>query len=203
MEKMNLNIQLFSVNENEVVEETDELYFEFEDLPSEDTALDSENVNEMQKRIKSAIDIIKSDIATLTPKTSKTNSDDAPYSCNYIDSNFQTKGKILWTNPNPTDEMEDQTLITFSSDDYDVVTWVYDLNVGAGTRFYSSQTCLKGQNTRLFAVILNATNDTATRDLYYVSDTQYSAAPGYLQDTLQNRRCVPICAIGYNTGLFS
>lgn len=112
-------------------------------------------------------------------------------------------GKILWTNPNPSSEMGANTNINLSSSDYDFLVWIFDLNINIQPGIYSSGICLKGQNTRLIAGIANATDNTATRDLTYSSDTKYVAGDGYLKAVTQSRRCVPIYVIGFKFGLFN
>lgn len=107
MEKLKLNIQLFSVSQDDSsVVETDEVYFEFEDLPSMETALDCENVNEMQKRIKRQVESNKQDISDLNiiiedlkPKPEYTESDNAPYSCNYINENMRNTYNLVTDGP--------------------------------------------------------------------------------------------------------
>lgn len=106
------------------------------------------------------------------------------------------KLKLLWTNPNPADEMSGNTNINLSSSDYDMLIWIFDFNTNVAPHIHNSAICLKGQNTRLCGMIANGSDNTATRNLNYSSDTKYIADAGYLKALEQNRRCVPIYCYG-------
>ena len=106
------------------------------------------------------------------------------------------KLKLLWTNPNPTGEMSGNTNINLSSSDYDMLIWIFDFNTNVAPHIHNSAICLKGQNTRLCGMIANGSDNTSTRDLVYVSNTQYTAGDGMLKATAQSRRCVPIYCYG-------
>lgn len=127
-------------------------------------------------------------------QNSQNNSQSNAYSCDFLNNNFFKKSIVLWENASPG-EMNANTNITLSSSNYDAIIWIYALNINYPT-IVSSQMCLKGTDVRLFAVISNATDNTATRDLVYDSATSYIAGDGYLKVETQARRCVPLKAIG-------
>ena len=106
------------------------------------------------------------------------------------------KLKLLWTNQNPTDEMSANVNINLLNDDYDMLIWIFDYNINVSPHYYNSSICLKGQNTRLCGLIANATDNTATRNVDYSSNTKYIAGAGMLKTVEQNRRCVPLKCYG-------
>lgn len=103
-------------------------------------------------------------------------------------------GTRLWTNPNPSSEFSPQN-ITLSSNDYDVLEWVYDLNVNFSGKVYKFSKTLKGCGIRLDGSASDGSN--SHRDCLYTDDTHYSIDTGYSGTTAQNRRCVPIYITGY------
>lgn len=113
-------------------------------------------------------------------------------------------GKILWTNPKPTENFIQQD-ITLNSNDYDVLeVWFSHYR---GDNYSFSQRFLKGTNTDLFKSDKDGASQ--SRTITYISDTQLSFGDGYFYHPsysdgarVQNSRCVPIYIIGYKTGLF-
>lgn len=103
-------------------------------------------------------------------------------------------GTRLWTNPNPSSEFSPQN-ITLSSNDYDELEWVYDLNINAPEKMYKISKTLKGCGIRLDGSAPDGSN--SHRDCLYTDDTHYSINTGYSGTTVQNRRCVPIYITGY------
>ena len=95
----------------------------------------------------------------------------------------ELKGKVLWTNPNPTSEMIADTLINLSSDDYDKIEWIYCYNINeANTKIHHSSNCLKG-NSAMLNITGYASGLIMRRILDYVSDTQYKARIGVNSST--------------------
>lgn len=108
-------------------------------------------------------------------------------------------GKILWTNPSPTSEMVADTLIDLSSDDYDMLEWIYCYNINeANTLIQHSSSCLKGCSA-LLNIIGYASGLMMRRTLDYVNDKQYKARVGMNSSTnaADTVVCIPLYAIGY------
>lgn len=102
----------------------------------------------------------------------------------------EVKGKILWTNPNPTSEITTDTQMTLSSNDYDVLKIYSRLSL---TNLYMiTNEVLKGYGARIYYGSnyrpINRNNDT----LYTIS----TATDG------QGNVAVPLYVVGYKTGLF-
>lgn len=108
--------------------------------------------------------------------------------------------KILWTNPNPTDDFDPQT-ITLSSSDYDILEWYFNGNVQSSTALpCDSNRSIKGYGTRLNSIV---SNTMTYREIARNSDTSFSVGAGYSGADIQNRRCVPLYVVGIKNGLFT
>lgn len=119
--------------------------------------------------------------------------------------NYQTKGKILWTNPNPTSNFTAQT-ITLSEtllnyDCYEILFTQAKLSsdpTNAANRLMSTGKIPVGYGT-----ILNYAVNNRYRLVNRPSvNTQLSIQDGYNGGQVDNEKCTPIYVIGYNTGLF-
>lgn len=101
------------------------------------------------------------------------------------------KGKILWTNPNPTSGFNPQT-ITLNSDDFDVYEVFYYISIE--NLQMSSCKSLKGHGTRLMIPSTNMEYRlmTSNGDVSYTFNQPSNVNYG-----------VPVKIIGYKTGLFS
>lgn len=112
----------------------------------------------------------------------------------------ETKGKILWVNPNPTNTMGEGTNITLSSDDYDMLIWIFCYNnTATNVTIQSGIACLKG-NSCLMSLVGYSTGTTVRRRLDYVNDTTYSAKNGMTSAGGSGASyCIPLYAIGYKT----
>lgn len=101
------------------------------------------------------------------------------------------KGKILWTNPNPTSGFNNQT-IQFNSDDYEI----YEVFYYISTENLQMLSCksIKGHGTRLVIPTAN----TEFRRMNVINDTTYS-----FDIPSDVNFGVPVKIIGYKTGLFS
>lgn len=117
-------------------------------------------------------------------------------------------GKILWTNPNPTNNFSGTT-ITLSSDDYDVYEIIYSSEAtGTLNNTLKSTKSIKGYGT-----IMEITNPSGSvtpiraRNVTYDTDTSLIISNGYTNNvyplSTDNSKCIPLYVIGYNTGLFS
>lgn len=110
------------------------------------------------------------------------------------------KGQILWTNPNPTNEMSAGAKISLSSADYDMLEVIFVDNVASAEKGTLSVRMIKGYNWRLSNIVNNVmTYRLITRN----SDTEFTVGNGFAGTEIQERRCVPLYVMGYKTGLFS
>ena len=118
---------------------------------------------------------------------------------NILGRNFQLKGKLLWTNPNPIATFPQQD-ITLSSSDYDMLEIFYK---SSGRNSYCfSQKTLKGLSTVITNVSPTQSPYVQRRYVDYINDTKYnvkSVEGAYGGD---NINLVPIYVVGYKTGLF-
>lgn len=111
-----------------------------------------------------------------------------------------TKGKILWTNLNPTEEFTNQTIKLSSSDyDYLIIIWY------TGGNNFDSTIIPKGRTTIMQTMIglEDNTNISARyRNMTYIDDTSYSIEDGYekllssTSITINNARMIPYKFIG-------
>lgn len=119
------------------------------------------------------------------------------------------KAKILWTNPNPTDFFNSQT-ITLNSSDYDVLEIFY--TDYQSTNRYMSQRAIKGKNIILNSLfIFNSNMYMGARVLNYTDATHLAVekcwkvldAGSIISPTEANNWIIPQYIIGYKTGLFN
>ena len=110
-------------------------------------------------------------------------------------------GQILWTNPNPTNPMEAQT-ITLSSSNYDMYEVIfYGSITGADT--LTTGRIPKGGNFFLQQIYNTGTGDVVrNRKIQYVSDTSMTVTDGTQGNSQNNNANIPTYIIGYKTGLF-
>ena len=104
------------------------------------------------------------------------------------------KGKILWTNPNPTAGFPAQT-ITLNSDDYDTYKVYYYIS-SSNLQVLTSES-IKGHGTRL--MIPSITMEYRPVD---ASDNTHLHV-GLPINTQQPVNGIPIYIVGYKTGLFN
>ena len=114
------------------------------------------------------------------------------------------RGKILWTNPNPTNEFNGQSITVNNLSDYDLIEIMYRKSttefyinstkfpniVGGGTTLLIPNTATAGVTYFRFASIEEGNVIKFT--------TGTNPGTGYLADIL-----IPVYIIGYKTGLFS
>ena len=107
------------------------------------------------------------------------------------------KAKLLWTNPNPTNTMADGTNINLSSDDYDLLIWIYCYsNAVANITINSASACLKG-SACLMTLIGYSTGALVRRRLDYVNDKKYTASAGITNGGGDGSGyCIPLYCIG-------
>lgn len=126
-------------------------------------------------------------------KNEKTTSETDVYSCNYVNNveNNLTR-KVLWENTSKT-SMPEGTEINLSSNDYDMLLWVFSTSV-SGIQNNSLSACMKGNNCILYSTTVSS-NIQVRRQLNYVSDTKYTATVGYAGGEDYNN-AIPIYCIG-------
>lgn len=139
--------------------------------------------------VKFYIKAFKSASSTAQVKNAKTASSDDVYSCNYINS----MRKVLWTNPDPTQEMGAGVLINLSSNDYDELEWVFAYSTTANNAV--SVNCLKGMNIHVITMGYNSPT-LIRRTISYISDTQYSTNVAKFADADSNTALIPVEIIG-------
>lgn len=117
---------------------------------------------------------------------------------NYINSRAQ----ILWTNPNPTQEISEITNISLASSDYDMIEIYYVQETNKQDLMYSIK-ILKGKSTRMR--ISTTDGDNIYRGITYISDTSYRIDLPYSDVSLPNiySLVIPVYIIGYKTGMFN
>ena len=100
--------------------------------------------------------------------------------------------KILWENTSKTSMLEG-TEINLSSDDYDMLLWVFATSV-IGIQNNDISVCMKGNNCILFSSTV-VSNIQVRRELNYVNDTKYIASNGYAGEGDENN-AIPLYCIG-------
>lgn len=121
------------------------------------------------------------------------------YSCNYVNN---LTGKILWTNPDPTQAISQETNISLSSNDYDILEVIYIQSTSNTDLMYSTK-FLKGGSTRMRISSTDGSN--MYRGITYLTDTSYRIDLPYSDNTTiaVSTISIPLYIIGYKTGLFS
>ena len=124
--------------------------------------------------------------------------------------NFQLKGKLLWTNPNPNEQFSTQS-ITLSSDDYDVLEiYYYDWVDTTSYKDLLCQKTIKGHSTKLQVQLSHNSNGYAgNRRIRYIDNTTLQVDDCYriidnsaFSNAKANYWNVPVYIVGYKTGLF-
>lgn len=117
---------------------------------------------------------------------------------NYINSKMQ----ILWTNPDPTQEISEITNISLASSDYDMIEIYYVQETNKQDLMYSIK-ILKGKSTRMRISTTDGAN--IYRGITYISDTSYRIDLPYSDVSLPNiySLVIPVYIIGYKTGMFN
>jgi len=118
--------------------------------------------------------------------------------------NGKLLGKILWSNPDSSLSFASQD-VTLNSSDYDMLEFVFRLSTDA---YYTlTEKILKGSSGQVFTTAPTSLNASG-RLFIYVNDTKYTFGNGRFKpgnsssSSDDNSRCVPVCIIGYKTGLF-
>lgn len=109
------------------------------------------------------------------------------------------KGKILWTNPKPTDSINTLSM-TLENSDYDELEIFYQQSTG-DSRCYS-QKILKGHNGRIYLPYnVSGSYIPIYRNVDRNTDTSYTI--GNITGFSDTSAIIPLYVIGYKTGLFS
>lgn len=115
--------------------------------------------------------------------------------------------KILWTNPNPKKQFDEQT-ITLNSDDYDAYSIIFNEHTTEDL-YYNNGLIPIGHGCRLEGGYGGAGGSaTRSRQVDFTNNTRLTFQIGKIgigttAATTDNTVCVPIYIIGYKTGLFS
>lgn len=126
---------------------------------------------------------------------------------NYVDTqvgnlgNRMFTGQVLWQNEDPTQLMATTKTITLSSDDYDIIECYYKAS-NDGNDMESTK-IIKGMNFNLSATGYQGAG--LRRRITYNSDTSYTIGlynGETLSDSGTGKYIIPVCLIGYKTGLF-
>lgn len=120
----------------------------------------------------------------------------------YIDTAVSFKGNLLWTNPDPAQAISQETNITLSSSDYDILEVIYAQSTTSTGLMYSIK-FLKGGSTRMRISSTDGSN--MYRGITYLTDTSYRIDLPYSNNTTiaVSTISIPLYIIGYKTGLFS
>ena len=101
--------------------------------------------------------------------------------------------KVLWTNPNPSQEMGADVVINLSSDDYDELEWLFAYSTSNSNNFNVS--CLKGNS--VVASMTSYDNDVTLRRIVdRVSDTQYKTRIAKRGQDETSAHVIPVKVIG-------
>lgn len=125
--------------------------------------------------------------------TSKTDT----YSCDYLNP------KILWTNPNPTSAFAPQT-ITLNSDDYDMYEIIWRRQTTTTNYGYLHNTGKIPYSLVTIAGKQILLNSNYSREYTMPNKTSMDfLSPAFTGGTVNDSYAVPLCVIGYKTGLFN
>ena len=108
------------------------------------------------------------------------------------------RGKILWTNPNPTNSINTLSM-TLKNSDYDELEIFYQQST-SDSRCYS-QKILKGHNGRIYLPYnVSGSYIPIYRNVDRNTDTSYTI--GNVTGFSDKSSIIPLYVIGYKTGLF-
>ncbi len=131
------------------------------------------------------------------------------YSANYINNNFETKGTLLWTNPDPDNSFSQRIVTIPTLPDYDEFEiFYYD---STSRKAVSSTKFLNGKSVNMMAVFQWGDHgNMGNRNIIWNTDTklQFNDAVTVIVNdafsrTANNGWCIPLYIVGYKTGLFS
>lgn len=120
----------------------------------------------------------------------------------YVDTElnlYETKGKIIWTNPNPSINFPAQTItLDESLDNYDMYAIIFKQSVST-LRYFNTGKIIVGHGT-ILGFLTSVTNWRPTGTT--VSGSVITFEDGRIGNTVDNSYLIPLYVIGYNTGTF-
>jgi hypothetical protein len=183
----------------------------WENSPSTNTPINSNNLNKIEDGIYN--NSLKTEQIGSLSNLETTNKTSLVGAINENKENIDNiKGKILWTNSNPSTSFADQD-VSLTSDDYDLLEIFF--NQGTTNTACWSARAIKGYGTQLIVTTnLNEgfaqTTGTRLRVVNYISDTTLHIGncltrdgAGSVTPTVNNTGLIPMYIVGYKTGLFS
>lgn len=112
-------------------------------------------------------------------------------------SNYSYDVAVLWTNPSPTSRFAQQT-ITLSSDNYDLLLWLFSTN--DANNMYISFYTIKGKG--VYASWVYSSNFLA-REVTRTTDTTFLVKGGLHNGNTENQYVIPQYVIGFKYNIFS
>lgn len=146
----------------------------FEDLPSTNTPLNADNLNQIQKNVENAIEEIRDNLV-----------------------------KILWSNSNPTNNFDAQT-VSLNDDisNYDMYCVIFNQSTGSTNQLTTGilpigDTFVNMAINKNFRRSLSVSGNSLT-----FSDAKEFSAYGEVTQKTENAQLIPTYVIGFNFGLF-
>lgn len=126
------------------------------------------------------------------------------YSANYVNNTFESKGKIIWTNSNPTNNFDAQTItLDESLDNYGEYEILYRQSTTNG-RILTTGKIPVGNGTILGMITASPTfrptSVIVSGSTISFEDAKVMTSVGTVQ--VDNSTLIPMYVISYNTGLF-
>lgn len=146
----------------------------FEDLPSTNTPLNADNLNQIQENVENAIEEIRDNLV-----------------------------KILWSNSNPTNNFDAQT-VSLNDDisNYDMYCVIFNQSTGSTNQLTTGilpigDTFVNMAINKNFRRSLSVSGNSLT-----FSDAKEFSAYGEVTQKTENAQLIPTYVIGFNFGLF-
>ena len=166
---------------------------EWKDLPDTTTPITASALN----NIEDGVEYLFEHGLGVEINDNYSNSTTDSYSCNYVNN---LTGKILWTNPDPTQAITTDTEISLSSSDYDILEIFFQQRTHTTLYTYSAKMLKSSTGTRLY---LPTTDGNMYRNFTKNTDTSYTISTMVGHSQNDNTLVIPLYIIGYKTGLFS
>lgn len=147
------------------------------DIPEVNKITD-DNINDL----KAGINTNESNISTLNTKI------------------LNITGQILWTNQDPTQSISQDTDITLSSSDYDVLEIFFNQRSYNNVANYSIRFIKSSVGTRCY---IPSTDSNIYRTITKNSDTSFTISTIIGSSNNDSSLVIPIYVVGYKTGLFN
>lgn len=157
----------------------------------------NQNKKISKENMLSDIPTIQNNISTINANVGDLSNLETTDISNIVNSINSLTPKILWTNPNPSSSFTGQN-ITLSSNDYDMLLWVF--STGTSNSQYMSFYTIKGKGVYA-SWVYNSTF--LAREINYSTDTQYAVGDNKTNGATNNVSTIPQYVIGYKTGLFN